>query len=205
MKLFINTINFEDVRIIKDFDIINGINIELSDIEDIGIKDNNQILTHYNSICNLIKKELLVNIKAKDYENILREVDILMSINEIITVKLPATTDGIKAIINLSKQKINTLCDSITSSSQAILAAEAGASYINIPMIKNKQAGIDSMHLISQIINIYNEQGYDTFILADQIYSSIELSQIAILGADGLITNMNTFLSFFKNTINIDN
>jgi len=105
MKLFINTINIEDVRNIKDFDIISGINIELSDIEALGIKDNNQILTHYNSICNLIKKELLVNIKAKDYENILREVDILMSINELITVKLPATTDGIKAIINLSKQK----------------------------------------------------------------------------------------------------
>ena len=89
------------------------------------------------------------------------------------------------------------------SSSQAILAAEAGASYINIPMINTKQSGIDFMHLISQIINIYNEQGYDTFILADQISSSIELSQIAILGADGLITNMNTFLTFFKNTINI--
>lgn len=205
MKLFINTINIEDVRIIKDFDIISGINIELSDIEALGINDNNQILTHYNSICNLIKKELLVNIKAKDYENILREVDILMSINELITVKLPATTDGIKAIINLSKQKINTLCDSIMSSSQAILAAEAGASYINIPMINTKQSGIDSMHLISQIINIYNEQGYDTFILADQISNSIELSQIAILGADGLITNMSTFLTFFKNTINIDN
>jgi len=203
MKLFINTINIEDVRIIKDFDIISGINIDLSDIEDLGIKDNNQILTHYNSICNLIKKELLVNIKAKDYEDILREVDILMSINELITVKLPATTDGIKAIINLSKQKINTLCDSIMSSSQAILAAEAGASYINIPIINTKQSGIDSMHLISQIVNIYNEQGYDTFILADQISSSIELSQIAILGADGLITNMSTFLTFFKNTINI--
>ncbi|MDI6833429.1 MAG: transaldolase family protein [Bacteroidales bacterium] len=204
MKLFINTINIEDVRIIKDFDIISGINIELSDIEALGIKDNNQILTHYNSICNLIKKELLVNIKAKDYENILREVDILMSINELITVKLPATTDGIKAIVNLSKQKINTLCDSIMSASQAILAAEAGASYINIPMINTKQSGIDSMHLISQIINIYNEQGYDTFILADQISSAIELSQIAILGADGLITNMSTFLTFFNNTINID-
>ncbi|HPZ37136.1 MAG TPA: transaldolase family protein [Bacteroidales bacterium] len=203
MKLFINTINIEDVRIIKDFDIISGINIDLSDIEALGIKDNNQILTHYNSICNLIKKELLVNIKAKNYEDILREVDILMSINELITVKLPATTDGIKAIINLSKQKINTLCDSIMSSSQAILAAEAGASYINIPIINTKQSGIDSMHLISQIINIYNEQGYDTFILADQISSSIELSQIAILGADGLITNMSTFLTFFKNTINI--
>ncbi|HQD35440.1 MAG TPA: transaldolase family protein [Bacteroidales bacterium] len=203
MKLFINTINIEDVRIIKDFDIISGINIDLSDIEDLGIKDNNQILTHYNSICNLIKKELLVNIKAKNYEDILREVDILMSINELITVKLPATTDGIKAIINLSKQKINTLCDSIMSSSQAILAAEAGASYINIPIINTKQSGIDSMHLISQIVNIYNEQGYDTFILADQISSSIELSQIAILGADGLITNMSTFLTFFKNTINI--
>ncbi|MGB4666396.1 MAG: transaldolase family protein [Bacteroidales bacterium] len=203
MKLFINTINIEDVRIIKDFDIISGINIDLSDIEALGIKDNNQILTHYNSICNLIKKELLVNIKAKNYEDILREVDILMSINELITVKLPATTDGIKAIINLSKQKINTLCDSIMSSSQAILAAEAGASYINIPIINTKQSGIDSMHLISQIVNIYNEQGYDTFILADQISSSIELSQIAILGADGLITNMSTFLTFFKNTINI--
>lgn len=203
MKLFINTINIEDVRIIKDFDIISGINIELSDIEALGIKDNNQILTHYNSICNLIKKELLVNIKAKDYEDILREVDILMSINELITVKLPATTDGIKAIINLSKQKINTLCDGIMSTSQAILAAESGASYINISMLNTKQSGIDSLHLISQIINIYNEQGYDTFILADQISSSIELSQIAILGADGLITNMNTFLTFFKNTINI--
>ncbi|MBP7434725.1 MAG: hypothetical protein KA799_01075 [Bacteroidales bacterium] len=204
MKLFINTINIEDVRNIKDFDIISGINIELSDIEALGIKDNNQILTHYNSICNLIKKELLVNIKAKDYENILREVDILMSINELITVKLPATTDGIKAIINLSKQKINTLCDSIMSPSQALLAAEAGASYISIPMINTKLSGIDSMHLISQIINIYNEQGYDTFILVDQISSSIELSQIALLGADGLITNMSIFLSFFKNTININ-
>ncbi len=28
MKLFINTINIEDVRNIKDFDIISGINIE---------------------------------------------------------------------------------------------------------------------------------------------------------------------------------
>lgn len=202
MKFFINTINIEDVKIINDFDIISGINLNLSDIESFGIKDNNQVLTHYNTICNLIKKEIFVNIKANDYENILREVDILMSINELITVKLPATTDGIKAIINLSKQKINTLCDGVISTSEAILAAEAIASYVVIPMIKTKQLGVDTTHLLAQIINIYNEQGYDSFILADEINSSIELSQIALLGADGLITKIDTFFSFFNNNLN---
>ena len=199
MKFFLNTVYIEEVRKIKELQIIDGINTNLAGMEALGVKDINQILTHYNVICQTFNKTVLVDVKAKDYSSILREVDILTSVNELITVKIPANLDGIKAINTLANQKFDIVCSSIFSTSQAILAAEAGALYIFIPMKKAMQFGIDALHLLTQIINIYNEQGYDTYIIADGISSSIELTQMALLGADGISCDIQTIYSFFQN------
>jgi transaldolase len=102
MKFFLNTVYIEEVRKIKELQIIDGINTNLAGMEALGVKDINQILTHYNAICQTFNKTVLVDVKAKDYSSILREVDILTSVNELITVKIPANLDGIKAYQHIS-------------------------------------------------------------------------------------------------------
>ena len=99
-------------------------------------------------------------------------------------VKIPMTVEGLKAVKVLAKEGIKTNVTLIFSANQALLAAEAGATYVS-PFLGRlddiNQPGVELIRTIADIFDIY---GYETQIIAASIRNNIHVTDCALAGAD---------------------
>ena len=76
-----------------------------------------------------------------DLDGMLADAAELASVHKNIVVKIPCTTEGIKAIKALSAKNIPTNCTLVFNAGQAVLAAKAGARYVS-PFVGRLDASI---------------------------------------------------------------
>ena len=99
-------------------------------------------------------------------------------------MKLPLTRDGISACSTLSKEGIRSQCNArILGGDKRLLAAKAGA-YIVSPFVgRLDDIGMDGMELVQQIVQIYDNYGYKTQILAASLRTPNHVIASAMAGA----------------------
>ena len=102
-----------------------------------------------------------------------------------LVVKIPMTVEGLKAVKVLSSEGIKTNVTLIFSANQAILAANAGATYVS-PFLGRlddiSTPGIDLIRTISDIFMNYPD--ITTEIIAASIRNPIHVTDCALAGAD---------------------
>ena len=114
----------------------------------------------------------------------LEEAEPLLKIGEQIVIKLPCTTDGIRACNSLSNRGVRTNLTLCFQPLQALMAAKAGAFLISPFIGRLDDIGQDGMDLIQQIRTMYDNYGYETQVLAASIRHPMHLVQCALIGAD---------------------
>ena len=98
--------------------------------------------------------------------------------------KIPMTVEGLKAVKVLSSEGIKTNVTLIFSANQAILAANAGATYVSPFLGRLDDISQPGIELIRQIAEIFDIYGYDTEIIAASIRNPIHVTDCALAGAD---------------------
>jgi transaldolase len=179
MKIFLDTANLDELRKAADWGIVDGVTTNPSLIAKEGIPLPEQI----RRICDIVDGDISAEVVSTDHEGMVKEAYELHKIHKNIVVKVPLTRDGIKTTAKLSKEGIRfnvTLC---FSTSQALLAAKAGA-YIISPFVgRLDDLSQEGMELIRQIVAIYEIHDYPTKVLAASLRSPLHVSQSALAGA----------------------
>ena len=121
---------------------------------------------------------------ATDYDGMIREGEELAAIDPKITVKLPCTKDGIKAVKYFSGKNIKTNCTLVFSIGQALLAAKAGATFVSPFVGRLDDICEDGVGLVAHIVNIYNYYGFQTQVLAASIRNTNHIIRCMDAGAD---------------------
>jgi transaldolase len=98
MKFFIDTANLNDIREAYDLGILDGATTNPSLMAKEGITGQNNILKHYVEICKIVDGPVSAEVIATDYDGMIREGEALAELHKNIVVKIPMTTEGIKAI-----------------------------------------------------------------------------------------------------------
>jgi len=185
MKFFIDTANLAQIQEAYELGILDGVTTNPSLMAKEGIKGQNAILKHYVDICNLVGEgDVSAEVLSVDYQNIIKEGEMLADLHSNIVVKVPMIKDGLKAIKYFANKGIRTNCTLIFSAGQALLAAKAGASYVSPFLGRIDDIGWDGMKLIEEIKNIYLNYDFDTEILAASIRNPIHILKCAEIGAD---------------------
>lgn len=182
MKFFIDTANVEDIKKANDMGVICGVTTNPSLIAKEG-RDFNEVIKEITSI---VDGPISGEVKATtvDAEGMLREGREIAAIHPNMVVKIPMTVEGLKAVKVLSAEGIKTNVTLIFTANQALLAAEAGASYVS-PFLGRlddiNQPGIELVRTIAEIFSIY---GYETEIIAASVRNPIHVTDCALAGAD---------------------
>lgn len=184
MKFFIDTANLNDIKEAFDLGVLDGVTTNPSLMAKEGIIGEENIKAHYKSICNIVNDKVSAEVIATDFEGMVREGKELAKIDDKIVVKIPMIKDGIKAIKYFHAEGIRTNCTLIFSAGQAILAAKAGASYVSPFIGRLDDIGFDGLDLIAQIVQIYQNYGMVTEILAASLRHTMHLIKCAEVGAD---------------------
>ncbi|HTE29345.1 MAG TPA: fructose-6-phosphate aldolase [Chryseolinea sp.] len=201
MKFFIDTANLNEIKEAYDLGVLDGVTTNPSLMAKEGIQGADNIRAHYKAICKIVDANVSAEVIATDLESILKEGRELAKIDDKIVVKVPMIKDGVKAIKKLSSDGIRTNCTLVFSAGQAILAAKAGASYVSPFIGRLDDVGHDGMELIAQLVNIYNNYGFETEILAASIRHTIHLLQCAELGADVVTCPLNVITGLLKHPL----
>ncbi|MEJ7647367.1 MAG: fructose-6-phosphate aldolase [Chryseolinea sp.] len=201
MKFFIDTANLNEIKEAYDLGVLDGVTTNPSLMAKEGIKGVENIRAHYKSICNIVDANVSAEVISVDLDAILKEGRELAKIDDKIVVKVPMIKEGVKAIKKLSSEGIRTNCTLIFSAGQAILAAKAGASYVSPFVGRLDDVGQDGMDLIAQIVNIFNNYGFETEILAASVRHTIHLLQCAELGADVVTCPLNVITGLLKHPL----
>ena len=182
MKLFIDTAKVEDIRKANDVGVISGVTTNPSLIAKEG-RDFNEVI---REITTIVDGPISGEVKATtvDAEGMIKEGREIAAIHPNMIVKIPMTVEGLKAVKVLSAEGIKTNVTLIFTANQALLAAEAGATYVS-PFLGRlddiNQSGVD---LIEEIVTIFDNYGYDTEIIAASIRNPVHVTECALAGAD---------------------
>jgi transaldolase len=201
MKFFIDTANLAQIREAHELGILDGVTTNPSLMAKEGIKGEDAVMKHYETICDLVDGDVSAEVLSTDFDGIVEEGKRLAAIHPNIVVKVPMIRDGVKALKYFSDNGIRTNCTLVFSAGQAILAAKAGAGYVSPFIGRIDDSNWDGMELISQMAHIYTLQGYKTEILAASIRSPLHIVKAAEAGADVCTCPLESILGLLKHPL----
>jgi transaldolase len=201
MKFFIDTANLAQIKEAHDLGILDGVTTNPSLMAKEGIKGEEAIIKHYETICELVDGDVSAEVLSTDFATIVEEGKKLAAIHPNIVVKVPMIKDGVKALKWFTDNGIRTNCTLVFSAGQAILAAKAGATYVSPFIGRIDDSGWDGMELIGQIATIYAVQNYKTEILAASIRSPNHIVRAAELGADVCTCPLEPIMGLLKHPL----
>lgn len=184
MKFFIDTANLEQIRQAQNMGILDGVTTNPSLMAKEGVKGKEQIFDHYRQICSIVDGPVSAEVFATDYEGMIREGEELAAIDPKITVKLPCTKDGIRAVKYFSSKNIPTNCTLVFSVGQALLAAKAGATYVSPFIGRLDDISEDGIAMVGQIVKVFRTYGFKTQVLAASIRHTNHILRCLEIGAD---------------------
>ncbi len=180
MKFFIDSAEITEIQEIAAYGLLDGVTTNPSLIAKSG-RDFKEVVAE---ICALVSGPVSAEVAATDYENMVREGEILAKIAKNVCIKLPLTLDGLKACKYFSKKGIQTNVTLCFSAAQAILAAKAGATFVSPFVGRLDDIGQDGLALIEEICAIFsNYPEFKTEVLVASIRNPIHITQSAKIGA----------------------
>jgi transaldolase len=197
MKLFVDTGSIKDVMALAPLGILDGATTNPSLMAKEG-GDPRQIV---KEICRLLQGPVSAEVVATDAEGMIREGKSLATIDDHVVVKVPFGKEGVKACKALSSEGIPVNVTLIFSATQALLAAKVGASYVSPFVGRLDDIGTDGMHLIEEIVEIFDNFEFGTEVLVASTRHPIHIVQAARLGADVCTCPPSVIESLFKHPL----
>ena len=180
MELYIDTASIDEIRKANAMGLLDGVTTNPSLIAKEGVDYADRLA----EICEVVKGPVSAEVLATDADAMLAEARRRMEIAENIVIKLPCTTDGLRACKTLSDEGVRVNMTLCFQPLQALLAAKAGAFLISPFIGRLDDVGEDGMILIHQIRELYDTYGFGTKLLAASIRHPKHVLECALAGAD---------------------
>jgi transaldolase len=179
MKLFLDSANLAEIRDAAAMGLIDGVTTNPS----LVAKEGRPFAQLIADICRIVDGPISAEVTAVDAEGIVREGRELVKIHHNVVVKVPLIPEGLKAVRQLSREGIKTNVTLCFSSTQALLAAKAGASFISPFVGRLDDVSEQGMDVIKQIVTIYRNYGFSTQVLVASVRHPLHVIEGAMLGA----------------------
>ena len=180
MKIFIDTANVKEIQEAVSLGLIDGVTTNPTLIA----KEKRPAEVILKEICGLVPGPVSAEVIALDVSGMVKEARELAKVSKNIVIKIPLTKEGLKAVRGLSQEGIRTNVTLCFSSTQALLAAKAGASYISHFVGRLDDISFEGMGLIRDIKQIYANYNFRTEIIVASVRNHLHVVEAARMGAD---------------------
>lgn len=180
MKFFIDTANVDEIREIHSTGILAGVTTNPT----LVAKENVDFHDRLREITSFVTGSVSAEVVSTESEGMIAEGKTLAAIAPNITVKVPMTFEGLKAVHAFHELGIKTNVTLVFSANQALLAARAGASYVSPFLGRLDDIGHDGVELVGDIAELFDIHGLETEIIAASIRHPLHVTQAAMAGSD---------------------
>ncbi|WP_456277422.1 fructose-6-phosphate aldolase [Bacillus sp. AK128] len=198
MKFFIDTANIEEIKEANALGILSGVTTNPSLVaKEKGVTFEERLREITAEVSGSVSAEVI----SLDVEGMLREGRELAKIAPNITIKVPMTPDGLKAVKVFTAEGIKTNVTLIFSANQALLAARAGATYVSPFLGRLDDIGQDGLELVSKIAEIFLVHDIPTEIIAASIRHPQHITEAAVRGAHIATVPLKVILQLFNHPL----
>lgn len=180
MKIFLDTANLDELRRAKDWGMLDGVTTNPSLVAKEGV----DFRPHIEAICALVPGPVSVETTTRDGDGMFQEGKEFATWAPNVVVKVPVTPEGLKACQRLVEDEIPVNVTLCFSANQVLLAAKAGAHYASIFMGRLDDIGHLAAEVVEQSVQIMDNFGLDTEVLAASLRHPQHVLQSALAGAD---------------------
>jgi len=181
MKLFLDTAEVSDIEDRVPTGLISGITTNPTLIRKSG-RDPWKV---YRDIIELGIDDLSIEVMGETSAELVKQaMNAHENYGNVATIKLPCTSEGIKACKYLTNIGLRVNMTLVFSVSQAILCSLANATYISPFIGRMDDNSLDGLSLIGDICTIYRKQQIKTKILAASVRDVQSVGKAFGLGAD---------------------
>jgi len=181
MKFFIDTANPGEIKKAYEMGVIDGVTTNPSLIS----KENRDFESLIKEICEIIQGlPISLEVLSLNSHGMIEEARKLSKRGENIVVKIPMTSEGLKAIKVLVSEGIKTNTTLVFSPTQALLAAKAGTTYVSPFIGRLDDISQTGMDLVEQIMTIFDNYDFQSQVIVSSIRHPIHVLEAALIGAD---------------------
>jgi transaldolase len=197
MKFFIDTADIKEIREAASMGLVDGVTTNPSLVAKTGRKFKDVLL----EICDIVKGPVSAEVVGTKYDDMMREAREYAALRSNIVVKIPMLAEGMKAVRTWTDEGIKTNVTLCFSATQALVAAKAGATYISPFVGRLDDVSTNGMQLIGEIVQIYDNYGFDTEVLVASVRGPMHVHEAAMLGAHVVTCPLSVLIALCKHPL----
>ena len=179
MKFFIDSADVKEIRAANEMGLLDGVTTNPSLVAKTGRPFEETI----REICTIVDGPVSAEVVGLTTADMLEEARQIAKLHDHVVVKIPMTTDGMKAVKTLRAEGIRVNVTLCFSPNQALLAAKAGATYISPFVGRLDDVSETGMDVVRDILTIYRNYGFATQVLVASVRHPLHVLEAAKLGA----------------------
>lgn len=180
MKFFIDTANIAEIREGLELGMVDGVTTNPTLIA----KEKKSFDAVVKEILGIVNGPVSLEVISLDAKGMFSEGKKLAKLGENVVIKVPLTTEGLKATKMFADAGIAVNQTLVFSPLQALMAAKAGAAYVSPFVGRLDDIAHDGMELVEQILDIYDNYGYETEVIVASVRHPRHVLDAAMMGAD---------------------
>ncbi|MCL5037902.1 MAG: fructose-6-phosphate aldolase [Chloroflexi bacterium] len=179
MLFFLDTAKIDEVKEAAEMGILAGVTTNPSLVAKAGGDFKNIV----KQICAIVEGPISLEVVAKNAKDLVKEARNLAKQAPNIVIKIPMGKEGIKAVTQLAAEGISTNVTLVFSVSQALLAANAGATYVSPFVGRIDDISWEGMDVVRDIVAVLDYYQFPTQVIAASIRHPLHVAEAAKAGA----------------------
>jgi transaldolase len=172
MKIFLDTANIA-------YGVVDGVTTNPS----LLAKENKGFIPLIEEILSIVPGPVSVEVTATEADEMVKQAREYAKISENVVIKVPINFEGLKVVKTLADLDIKTNVTLIFSTSQALLAAKAGATYVSPFVGRIDDISGNGMALVEDILQIYDNYTFDAEVIVASVRHPLHFVHAAMMGA----------------------
>jgi len=179
MKIFIDSANLAEIREAQSWGVVDGV----TTYPTLLAKEKTEPMALVAEICRIVDGPVSLETCAMNGDEMVADARQYAKMHRNITIKIPMTTEGLKATRILSGEGIKTNVTLVFTPVQAMLAAKAGATFVSPFIGRLDDIGSTGMDIIRDSVQIFKNYGFRTEIIVASIRHPVHVLEAARAGA----------------------
>ncbi|CDZ80336.1 putative transaldolase [Candidatus Rubidus massiliensis] len=188
MEIWLDSVNLEFIQKVNKLGIMTGVTTNPTLLS--KTKDPLKIIER---ILQIQPGPVTVQVTASHAEEMSLQGTRLQEISPNIIVKIPCTEEGLKAIKDLSENKVNTMGTAIFNTRQALLCALAGAKYVAPYLSHMQQEEPNVWSVLETMFHMTRNYKLNTKILVAAVQNLEQFDQCSAIGLPAITLKERLF------------
>ncbi|HEY5714291.1 MAG TPA: fructose-6-phosphate aldolase [Candidatus Gracilibacteria bacterium] len=180
MQIFLDSADLDLIKKYAAWGIVDGVTTNPTLIAKEGV----DLETRIKAIAEVVDGPISAEVVSTEASDMIKEGRIISAWHKNVYVKVPMTSEGLKAVKVFSSEGIHTNVTLVFSVPQAMMAAKAGATLVSPFLGRVDDISYDGVGLVADIVTVFQTYGIGTQVLAASVRHPLHVVEVMKVGAD---------------------